>query len=302
MFGKKRRQPEPEVDNSTDITTEPITERYEATTTLEPQMPPEDAGAADGGESAPSCPKLTISRGQTIGHRKKQEDALCHSDWHNPDVLAARGLIAAVADGIGGLSNGDIASGAVVRCVYEGFMKQDNTASPSDRLLELAAAAQRELLDMNRQGAHTGSTLACVLIEGWRMWLMSIGDSRICLYRTGTLLMLNRPHVYQTEREQENALNGEVEDIDARKAKALTAYLGQEKLRYIDRTIQPINLISGDRVLLMSDGVFGTLSEDELLDALRQPAAAAAGAIIAAVEDKQALGQDNATAIVIGVE
>lgn len=246
-------------------------------------------------------PTFSISRAQTIGQRRKQEDAMCYSDWHDRKQLDARGLLAVVADGIGGLKNGDVASAIVVHTMYDGFMRQNISARGSDRLLQLAAMTQREVL-AGGDNQPMGSTMVSVLIQQWNMWLLSIGDSRVYLYRNGGLLLLNRPHVYGKESEESQMLYGTGAATDERKASALSSYIGQVKLRSIDRTIQPIRLMSGDCVLLMSDGVFGTLSEGEMLDLLGAGSEDIARALIANVEAKHKPGQDNATALVIQVE
>lgn len=247
-------------------------------------------------------PVFSISRAQTIGSRKKQEDALCHSDWHDRNELRTRGLIAAVADGIGGLKNGEIASAAAVHAMYNGFMRQVSSERGSDRLLDLAALAHKDVLELTHQEGGMGTTLVSVLIQGWYMWMLSVGDSRIYLYRGGGLLQLNRPHVYGKECEEAQALMGSYPPANGYKATALYAFIGQNGLKNIDRTIQPIRLLRGDRVLLMSDGVFSTLSENELLNILARSSNDTAGEIIAWVEAARKRGQDNATALVIGVE
>ena len=67
----------------------------------------------------------------------------------------------------------------------------------------------------------------------------------------------------------------------------------------IDRNTQPLRLIHGDRILLMTDGVFGTLSEDELIQCMRCTVQEAAERIIAAVEEKNMTHQDNATVVIV---
>lgn len=238
---------------------------------------------------------------QTIGAREDQEDSCWLSDWKNPAVVEKYGLAAVVADGIGGIADGQVASKAAVKAMSERFAGSNPNASLSDRLLVMAAGAQREVLAANR-GNKCGSTLVSVLIKNRKMELVSVGDSRIYLCRQGSLLQLNRAHVLGKEIDESNAFGWGGADADARRRKALTAYLGKENLRQIDRTIHPMRLISGDHVLLMSDGVFGSLTEDEILSCIRPSAVESARKMIQMVVEKNLPGQDNATVAVVKVK
>lgn len=245
-------------------------------------------------------PKLMAGMAQTVGARKNQQDSLYCSDWRNPEALATRGLLAAVADGIGGLADGNLASGAAMMGMRARFLGGSSLGSMSDRLLELAAVAQQEVLSVNAsRTARSGSTLVTVLIQDGHMVFLSIGDSRICLYRSGALLQLNREHVLGRINREKQAFGHAVDPT--KKPEALTAYLGQEGLQLIDRSLSPMRLVPGDKIVLMSDGVFGTISDAELIACLRNEPQQAADAIIDAVEKHQKPHQDNATVLVVGI-
>lgn len=321
VFGKKRQQNVPKMDwkegsvekkqpieDNVSIDETRNVEAAEQTFGVSPDpetvlsLQPDDAETEILLEEDADIPTFLVSRAQSIGQRPKQEDALCHSDWRDLQELKTRGLLAAVADGIGGLKNGEIASATVVRTMYNGFMQQDCSTRGSDRLLELAALAQKKVLELNLQEGGMGSTLVSVLIQNWHLWMLAVGDSRVYLYRSGGLIQLNRPHIYGKECEETQALTGACLPATGRKAAALYAFIGQDGLKSIDRTIQPLRLMHGDRVLLLSDGVFTTLSEDNLTNILMGASDDLAGEIIAQVEKVGKRGQDNATALVIGVE
>ena len=63
-----------------------------------------------------------------------------------------------------------------------------------------------------------------------------------------------------------------------------------------------MRLIRGDRILLLSDGVFGTLSDDELISMMDLPPQAAAEAAVQAVDAKRREHQDNATIVIVEIE
>ena len=246
-------------------------------------------------------PILRVGTSSIVGKRKNQQDALYCSEWKNRATLVSRGLLAAVADGIGGLSNGDLASVTVVQNIRSSFLAENVVREPAEELLHAAASAHQGVLSLNRDGKMCGSTLVAVLIRKWSLWLLSIGDSRIALYRAGVLLTLNREHIMKRDTDEICVFSGTPISGDARKDKALTAFVGKENLRQIDRTLTPMRLLPGDKIVLMSDGIFGTVSEDEMCAALACAPEDAARKITALVEGKNKSAQDNASIIVIGV-
>lgn len=246
-------------------------------------------------------PILRVGTSSIVGKRKNQQDALYCSEWKNRASLVSRGLLAAVADGIGGLSNGDLASITVAQSIRSSFLSENTGREPAEELLYAAASAHRNVLELNREGKMCGSTLVSVLIQKWSLWLLSIGDSRIALYRAGVLLTLNREHIMKRDTDEQSVFSGTPISSDARKDKALTAFVGKENLRQIDRTLAPMRLLPGDKIVLMSDGIFGTVNEDEMCAALACAPEEAARKVTALVEAKNKPGQDNASIIVIGV-
>ena len=149
-----------------------------------------------------------------------------------------------------------------------------------------------------------GTTFVATLIHRQQLYFVSVGDSRICMMRNGGLIQLNREHVYGRELDDQ-ALNGKLTELEAhedRQRKALTSYLGKQDDVAIDRNINPIPLYSGDKVVLMSDGVYGFLPELELTECLRRRPMDAAVAVKQAVLAKKHPKQDNMTIIVMEIQ
>ncbi len=265
------------------------------------QRPIGSVSATMAAEDSQAQSQYSVGCAQWIGKREDQEDALMVSEWRNANAVASRGILAAVADGIGGLDDGQIASQTLMRSFEDGFEQLESELSPQGKLLELTAQGQRKVLDINRRGRRCGTTLVAVLIQDGYLSTISVGDSRIVLYRSGILLQLNREHVNARVRDEETAFGGAT-PVEGRRRAALTSYIGKEDLRELDRTLNPTRLISGDRVLLMSDGVFGILSDDQLVAVLEQDAQKAADSIISQVQKQKNQYQDNATVVVIEVK
>lgn len=247
----------------------------------------------------PASPKgIRAAYHQHIGARQDQQDSCTYSD---PALYSQQGMLAVVADGMGGLANGKAVSAALVRIFDEGFHRANPQCSSADLLLELAVRANSQINQMLRGQERSGSTLVAAVIRNGYLHFLTVGDSRIYLCRGGGLIQLNREHIFQEELavkalNQAVALNQVRSD---RQAHALTSYFGIGRIPYLDRNDEGIKLKEGDRLLLASDGVFGTLKAAQLEAALSgdvQEAANQIGEMIRAADKPY---QDNNTAVIL---
>jgi len=235
---------------------------------------------------------------QGIGAREEQQDS-----WRvsNPAQYAERGLLAVVADGMGGLKNGKAVSELLVRCCQERFHSHLPQADPADQLLDIAFSANDQVNRMLRGQERSGSTLVAALVKNGYLSYLTVGDSHLYLCRGGGLLLLNREHVFSEELAL-RAVNGSTGMQQVKtdpQSKSLTSYFGLGQLRHLDRCCERVKLIEGDRILLCSDGVFGTLSQEQMEQALQQPGQAAAEALHDMVEAAGRPYQDNYTAVIL---
>lgn len=236
---------------------------------------------------------------QDIGAREDQQDSYGIS---NPELYAQQGMMAVVADGMGGLANGKAVSSTLVRTFVDGFPQVSGYYSyTQDILLDLSIRANAQINQMLRGADRSGSTLVAALIRDGYLQFLTVGDSRIYLCRGGALLQLNREHTYQEELvlkavNQEAALNQVRSD---RQAHALTSYFGIGRIPSIDRNDEAIRLIPGDRILLASDGVFGTLSREQMEHALRGTIADAAQQMGDMIRGADRPHQDNNTLVIL---
>ena len=253
--------------------------------------------------SSPSVSYRTVTAGgcQYLGTRSNQEDAYGISNVNDLKLCESKGILAVVADGIGGMDNGQVASKMVVETMGNEFYQENSNLPSAIRLLTLTANAHLRVNEYRKQhGIRCGSTLVAVLIQKNDLYFISVGDSRILLYRQGGLIQLNREHKLGTVMEERAALK-DVIPSSTRKPSALTSHMGMEDLRQIDRNTSPIRLMRGDKLLLVSDGVYGALSEAELLMCLGDDPQKSANVICDTIRSKQRRSQDNATAVVLNI-
>ncbi len=232
-----------------------------------------------------------------IGAREDQQDSYGISEF----VDAEKGLLAVVADGMGGLSNGKAVSSLTVKTCMDVFYSLPGYIAHEDMLLQMAVQSNQAVNQMLRSSGKSGSTLVAATIGQGALHFLTIGDSRIYLYRGGALIQLNREHIYREELIL-SALNGRMSIHQTNhdsQAKSLTSYLGIGDIPHLDRNYEGIKLLSKDKIILSSDGIFGTLSQAQLEAALQLPVAEAAENIKAMVQAAGKQYQDNYTAVVL---
>lgn len=244
---------------------------------------------------------LAIGKVHGIGKREMQQDAFGISGTDMQKV-SKDGLLLVLADGMGGMCNGERASMATVVSCLDFFEQYGIGACVSDELVEMLheanACVKRELgVDV---GAGGSTAIAAYIYNKMVSWV-SVGDSRIYLYRKNKLHQLNKEHNYAATLEdmvKQGQISREAALCDPQRA-ALTSFMGLEDIPEIDRCEEPFMLKKGDRLLLMSDGVFGTLSDVEMISAMQYLPDKAAMSIGMQIEQKKRKNQDNYTAIIL---
>lgn len=79
----------------------------------------------------------------------------------------------------------------------------------------------------------------------------------------------------------------------------LTSFIGRGFPRKVEWNPEPVSLCTGDKVVLVSDGVYRALSQEEMAKCLQGDASRAARALQATVTKKDLPQQDNFTAVIL---
>lgn len=195
-----------------------------------------------------------------------------------------RSLLAAIADGMGGLAGGAEASRTALRALATAVLDGGSVAPVASRLrtgCEAAAARVRDAAAAVPALRDMGTTLTALCCDGDRVHLVHVGDTRAYHLRGGRCEQLTEDHAV---REPDNLL---------------TRCIGAGQVSSPpDESSTEVR--SGDRLLLVSDGVWSVVEAEEFqrLAALTPPQAAAEALVGAAL---RAGGPDNATAVVVEV-
>ena len=237
-----------------------------------------------------------------IGARKRQEDAWSVQVVADDDT-GEELLLAAVADGLGGLPAGDQASRITIRNFAGGYPLI--TKPPVERLrdsLGHANQAMRTAIEADPSLRGMGTTLVAALFFEDRYQWLSVGDSHIFHWRAGDLERVNPLHTYGRELDA-RAARGEISAMHAaihpERAAITSAVMGLP----LDEVAEgEVDLAAGDTIILASDGV-ETLADEEIAaicdDHRSAGASRIAEAIIRRIEQRATPWQDNATVLVV---
>lgn len=221
---------------------------------------------------------------QYLGARKDQQDTFWVSQIDDSQFTVHGGVLAIVADGMGGLANGAEASHLAVdtftRCYLE--KTPDQTVRVAlDQALELCnKAVYNRSISINERNNFGTTLVAAVIIKNELYWC-SVGDSRIYLCRNNELTQLSQDHS---------------------QGHYLTSYIGDSTIDEIDRNIRPFRLQPGDRIVLCSDGLHGVLSDDDILNELHHNPQDSAERLIERIKAVNSPRQDNTTVVILGFD
>ncbi len=245
-------------------------------------------------------PKLQIAGLSGLGDRPQQQDCFAFSDWLDAHLREQRGILLTMADGMGGLDHGDEVSSLLVTELQRAFLNRPVDAAPDAWLLELLGQANRRVNRLLRDKTPGGSTLIMALVLGDQLFHLSVGDSRLYLSRGKGLVLLNREQSYGVKLDLMlvKGILPASELASHPQRRALTSYVGMGDLEGVDRNTIPLQLQDGDQLLLLSDGVFGTLSEEEICACLTEDPERSVRALEQSVLAKHRHRQDNYTALI----
>jgi PPM family protein phosphatase len=249
---------------------------------------------------------------QHIGARSSQQDSFGFGDPDDEEFLAHGGFVAVVCDGMGGMEHGDAASRMAVRAFLEAYQRKTPAESIPDALERSAREANDRVVEMaHEMGAaeSVGTTLvAAVLIDsvgsGQEMYFISVGDSGLFHVSEGQMQTVNRPHIFGNLLDNavaRGAMSKEQAMLHPER-ESLTSFIGVEVLEEIDRNVDPWPIHDGDSILLASDGLFKTLSNDEIVGSLNGNPQMWPDALVARTLARKYEYQDNVTVLSVTVQ
>jgi protein phosphatase len=195
--------------------------------------------------------------------RENNEDKAEFYEPDEPAVLASRGSLYMMADGMGGHAAGQIAAELAIKRVLQEYY-DSATDDPAQALLDAFQAANEHVRAVARSvTARTGmgTTLTVLaLIEGQAL-VCHLGDSRAYLIRDGAIRQVTQDHSWVAEQVRAGALT--LEEAEASPYRnVITQCIGP--LGEIQPEIYAVDSQPGDRWLLCTDGLTGHVTDSEI--------------------------------------
>lgn len=181
------------------------------------------------------------------------------------DIARSHGWLFALADGVGGHEKGEVAARTAVETVVAGFEAAPNEQPHAALLTWLIQAANTHVYELGHQqnegGVPMATTIVACALRYDRAVVAHVGDSRCYLVRRGHARLLTRDHTVAAEQSRLGVLSRkEAETADTRHL--LSRSLGSELFVAVDTSEQL--LLTGDVLLLCSDGLHGAVPDAEL--------------------------------------
>lgn len=251
--------------------------------------------------------KLTVAARSDVGRvRTNNEDAFNITDLATGMSLETgrtagainvldQGVLLALSDGMGGHQAGEVASALVLQSLRTAMQSAASESIES----QIEAAVQRANAVVARAArtenkAGMGATLTAVFVGGADAYVAEVGDSRAYLLRSGKLRQITRDQSLVQMMVDKGLLSQEDARVSPHKNVILQAMgLGDD----VRVAIARLRLRRGDRLLLCSDGLSNSLSDDELREILEvDDPTEACDRLIERGNERG--GEDNITAVV----
>src|SRR5215471_15657616 len=186
----------------------------------------------------------------------------------NQDSVYAGPRLLAVADGMGGMAAGDVASNIVIGALAH--LDDDVPGNaPLDALrLAVDAANQqiRDAVEANPAMEGMGTTLTGLLFGGSKFGMVHIGDSRAYLLRDSEFVQITRDDTYVQLLVDEGRITPEEANTHLQKSLLMRALDGRDA----DPEYSVRQAVSGDRYLICSDGLSGVVSDETIAATMRE--------------------------------
>jgi len=262
----------------------------------------EELGGAIPDEPLRTLPRVKFVARSEIGHaRENNEDKF---DFYEPDeepLLAARGSVYLVCDGMGGHNAGQIASELAAKQFLHAYYHLGGTAQEAARHAILQAhhyIAEMASKIPSRYGM--GTTLTALILKQDEGILAHVGDSRCYRLREGAFEQLSRDHTLVAHLAAQGIITPEQAKYHPQRNVIRQAVGVADPTEPLEPDIETFALQAGDLYLLCSDGLTDMVDDAEIEAILRdEPPTRAAWRLV-----DRALangGRDNITVVLVQI-
>ena len=245
--------------------------------------------------------RVSIGAKTDLGRvRENNEDKFEFYVSDDETILASRGQVFIVCDGMGGHAAGQIASELTAKTFIDVYLSHP-ASDPKEALVEALQAANRHVFMVSRAVAARrgmGTTFTGLVLLQNMAYVVQVGDSRAYRLRGDDLTMITEDHTYMNEMIRMGVLTPEQAAVHPQKH-VLTRAVGVDENVVCD--VYEFEIQEGDIYFLCSDGILNHVEDEQIGQILgaNGPAAAAWKLVGQAVLGG---GSDNATALVLRVD
>jgi serine/threonine protein phosphatase PrpC len=245
--------------------------------------------------------RLDVAQLTDVGRKRPHnEDNMAYVIPKDSQVMAKKGALFIVADGMGGHAAGEVASEIAVDTVSTAYYQDENDEIPLSLMNAIKRANalihQRAAENMMRSGM--GTTCVAAVVRGGVAYIANVGDSRAYLVRHGHSKQVSQDHSWVEEQVRAGLLTKDQARSHAQR-NVITRALGTQA--EVDVDVFTEILEDSDTFVLCSDGLSGPVGEDDLRAIINQyqPQESVYHLVERANENG---GPDNITAIVIHIQ
>jgi serine/threonine protein phosphatase PrpC/uncharacterized protein (UPF0333 family) len=245
--------------------------------------------------------RLDVAQLTDVGRRREHnEDNMAFVIPKDAQVMASKGALFIVADGMGGHAAGEVASEIAVDTVSNMYYQEDS----NDVAVSLLRAIRRANASIHQRAAENllrtgmGTTCVTAVLRGNMAYIANVGDSRAYILRGKQVKQISHDHSWVAEQVRAGLLTEEQARTHAQR-NVITRCLGTQA--EVDVDVFHEKLYEGDSLVLCTDGLSGLVSDEELLRIVDQfvPQESVYHLVERANENG---GPDNITAIVVRVQ
>lgn len=232
--------------------------------------------------------------------RENNEDFVGFWQPETLEEKRIRGAVAVIADGVGGLHFGEVASRLAVETALKTFREAPGEQTPQQLLTQMFNAANLAVYDKgmeNHGESRMATTLAIVVLRNNEIVVGNVGDSRVYLVRKGEIRQLSTDHTY-TGMQQKFGMISEQEAKMSENRSILTRSVGHEPVIRVD--VESSTIFKGDRVVLCSDGLYAYVADSEIADTVSRLSPAQASRQLVALAEQRGT-TDNVSVQVLQV-
>ncbi len=241
--------------------------------------------------------------GSRMGPKHREnEDSLAIAEPEPPGLRRSHGNLYVVADGVGGHSKGEVASGLAVQVVEKAYFAARG-GNPSANLNLAVGEANRRVHESATQDGDSdersmATTVVAAAVMDGLIAIANVGDSRAYVVGDGAIRQVSHDHSWVQDQVDSGRLTPEEARLSPRR-NIITRALGLSREVQTELKTET-GTAKHTRLVLCSDGVHGVIEDTELAELVDGLEPQAAVQRILSLVDERA-GSDDATVVIVEI-